>query len=144
MPPAPLPAAVERLLTLPGPRVADLQTAGPPPDLDPDGDVADALAGEEALHAACAALTARLARVWGEPGTVDLGPFLERTVTGEPVPEPLGGLCGYVDELAAWPAGGRWFGLGVVAAGDTFPARLVAVLGEGEPPLSLPPRGTAP
>ncbi|MFG3257661.1 hypothetical protein [Streptomyces sp. NPDC048172] len=136
MPSAPLRAAVERLLARPGARVADLRTADPPPQ---DGDPADARADEEQLSAECEALAAELARAWGEPGTLDLAPFLERSARGEPVPEPLLGLCGYVAELAVWPVGGRWFGLGVVPPGDTFPARLVAVVGaEGPPPFSSP------
>ncbi|GAA2067800.1 hypothetical protein GCM10009801_15470 [Streptomyces albiaxialis] len=131
-----LPAAVERLLARPGARVEDLRTASPPPE---DPDAADARADEEEMYAECEALVAALARAWGEPGILDLAPFLERTVSGEPVPEPLTGLCGHVAELAVWPVGGRWFGLGVVPYGDMFPARLVAVLGaEGPPPLSPP------
>jgi hypothetical protein len=119
-------AAVERLLTVPGPRTADLAVGE-----DPAGDDATVrLAAEEAFTTDCDALVSLLTRRWGEPEVLDLTDDLVRLARGEPVPEPLRTLCASVRILYRWHTGDRWLGVGVGRQGEELPFRLVAAVGD--------------
>lgn len=118
-------AAVERLLTLPGPRTSDLAVG----EEHVDEDVTVRLAAEEEFTTNCAALVALLSERWGEPEVVDLEDDLVRRARGEPVEEPIRTLCGYVRVLHRWHLDGRWLGVGTGRYGDELPLHLVAAVG---------------
>ncbi|GAA2959460.1 hypothetical protein GCM10010518_52710 [Kitasatospora cinereorecta] len=84
---------------------------------------------EDEFGALATALTER----WGEPGTVDLRPYLRE---GAPAPEPMGRLCNLAGGMQVWhpspdasQAGGRWLGPTVGQADPEFPVRLLAAVG---------------
>ncbi|WP_432094500.1 hypothetical protein [Streptomyces sp. bgisy100] len=86
------------------------------------------------------ALVLLLSRRWGSPEYVDLGVYLERSVAGEPVTEPLLTLCGCVTSVHAWRTGGRWIGIGVGQQSRELPFQLVVAIGEGNIGV-VPPSG---
>lgn len=80
---------------------------------------------EDDVGAACESLVGALTTRYGMPPlTVDLGPYLERSALGEPVPAPLAALSGHADEAFTWRVGGHW-----IAIADAAPHLLVAVAG---------------
>ncbi|MFI7011569.1 hypothetical protein [Streptomyces sp. NPDC050145] len=123
---------------------------------DPPGPEAFTEAEEEleaALKELVTALTGRL----GEPGTVDLFPYLgiyddtgNADEPAEPldlapdldaVPEPLASLRNLAGSLHVWPvpSAGRWLGVTVGQADREFPYELLAAVGEA----ATLPRGAA-
>ncbi|MFB7252582.1 hypothetical protein [Streptomyces nojiriensis] len=91
------------------------------------------------LGALAAALTVR----WGDPLTVDLGPYLEVGFDGEWVPEPVGSLSQCACSMQVWtvPDRGRWIGLTVGQHDTELPLELMAVV--ARTPLPAPGAGVA-
>ncbi|MFF8510396.1 hypothetical protein ACF064_20140 [Streptomyces sp. NPDC015492] len=75
-----------------------------------------------------------LAARWGEPCTVDLFPVLERSMEGEPVPEPWATISCHTPNLRLWRADGQWIGLGVSQWDKELPFQLLAVVTTVDPP----------
>ncbi|WP_107046776.1 hypothetical protein [Streptomyces albus] len=88
---------------------------------------------EEQFAAECEALVVLLSRRWGEPRELDLTEHLIRSAEGEPVPEPLATLCGYVGVLHTWQAGDRWLAVGIGRQARELPLHLLAVVAEEDP-----------
>jgi hypothetical protein len=87
---------------------------------------------EADFEAACEALVALLSRRWGDPEVHDLTGHLVRSAQGEPVPEPLSTLSGFVGVVHAWRVDGRWIGVGVGQQAGELPFQLVVGIGEPE------------
>ncbi|MFI8419695.1 hypothetical protein [Streptomyces sp. NPDC085479] len=79
-------------------------------------------------------LAAVLAARWGEPDHMSLWSLRDRSVEGEPLPEPWSGLCAHVPDLMLWRVGARWIGLGVAQWGEELPFQLLAVITDVDPP----------
>ncbi|GAA2340256.1 hypothetical protein [Streptomyces cuspidosporus] len=95
-----------------------------------DADLERLMEVEEEFEAELEALVQVLSLRWGEPEVLDLVDHLERQAMGEPVPEPLASLCGYVGRVYGWRTGGRWIGLGIGQGDRELPLQLVAAIGE--------------
>ncbi|MEU5609805.1 hypothetical protein AB0H03_13910 [Streptomyces sparsogenes] len=95
-----------------------------------DADLERLMEVEEEFEAELEALVQVLSLRWGEPEVLDLTGHLERQAMGEPVPEPLASLCGYVGRVYGWRTGGRWIGLGIGQGDRELPLQLVAAIGE--------------
>lgn len=119
-------AAVEHLLTVPGPRTADLAVGE---ELFGDDGTAR-LAAQEVFTTDCDALVALLTRRWGDPEVVDLTDDLVRLAQGDPVSEPIRTLCAYVRVMYRWRVADRWIAVGVGRHGDELPFHLVAAVGD--------------
>ncbi|WP_405810892.1 hypothetical protein OG524_16995 [Streptomyces sp. NBC_01520] len=100
---------------------------------------------EQEIEDEFSALATALTERWGEPGTVDLWPYLEESQEGAPAPEPMGQLCNLAGSMQVWRpspggpdaphvresrTGGRWIGLAVGQADPEFPIWLLAAVGE--------------
>lgn len=86
-------------------------------------------AAEAEIDAAFRALSAALTARWGEPGVVDLWPFLD----GEnEAPEPMSRLCQLSGRMLVWrpPDAGRWVALAVGQADPEFPIQLLVAISE--------------
>ncbi|MFE9388346.1 hypothetical protein [Streptomyces sp. NPDC006784] len=119
-------AALGRLQSDPAARTAVLRTADP----HSDGDPLELLEAEREVRADHEALIVLLSRQWGEPETVDLGPHLLAAAEGATLPEPERTVCWRVAELAVWPVGDRWMGVGLARHGEDIPLQLLAAAGE--------------
>lgn len=95
-----------------------------------DADVERLIEVEEEFEAELRVLVQVLSLRWGDPEVLDLTDHLERQAMGEPVPEPLRSLCGYVGRVHGWRADGRWIGLGLGQGDRELPLQLVAAIGE--------------
>ncbi|MFE1953397.1 hypothetical protein ACFW9D_23350 [Streptomyces sp. NPDC059524] len=107
---------------------------------DPPGPEAFTRAEEE-LEAALTALVTALTGRHGDPGTVDLFPYLgvhddtdepEEPLDLDDVPEPLASLRDLAGSLYVWPvpSAGRWLGVTVGQADREEPYELLAAVGE--------------
>lgn len=85
---------------------------------------------EDEFGAVCQALVELLAQRWGEPETLDLGPYLTRLDKGLPVLPPLDVLCGYLPEVHGWRVADRWIALGVGQWDGELPFQLVLAVAE--------------
>ncbi|WP_042412567.1 hypothetical protein [Streptacidiphilus anmyonensis] len=137
-------AAIDALLAQPFPQAAAKDGSSGPGHLvltlrqsrefwDDVDDAASSAAYAE-FEAELAALAATLTARWGEPGAVDLLPFLRAGLEGEHVPEPLDLLSQYVGRMQVWtPRGGtRWLALAVGQWDKELPVELVAAVGTVE------------
>ncbi|MEE6257829.1 hypothetical protein [Plantactinospora sonchi] len=94
-------------------------------------------AAEREIEAARQPLVAALTARWGTPMAVDLTPSWRDSRT---LPEPLDRLSQVSGEvLVWWPAGTeRWVGLAVGQADNEFPIELIAAVGIGQFPVTVP------
>ncbi|MCT2593962.1 hypothetical protein LHJ74_29325 [Streptomyces sp. N2-109] len=132
-------AAIDGLLAHPGPRAVDLLTS----EAFWEDDGTARPEAEAAFAADCEALVTWLSERWGEPAPLDLTGHLLRLLDGDPVPEPLAGICGHVRLLHLWRTGpgGRWLGVGIGRHGQEQPIQLVAATGDAaSAPFTPDPR----
>ncbi|MFD6530179.1 hypothetical protein [Streptomyces sp. NPDC060184] len=92
---------------------------------------------EEEIEAEFSAVATALTERWGEPGTIDLWPWLagdDEPEMASAAPEPLGQLCNLAGSMQVWhiPGTTRWLGLTVGQADPEFPIWLLAAVGENE------------
>ncbi|MFI8824933.1 hypothetical protein [Streptomyces sp. NPDC053431] len=71
---------------------------------------------------------------WGPPQVFSLWSVLDRSMSGERISEPWGGVCCHVPDLHLWRAGQRWIGLGVSQWDKELPFQLLAVVTTVDPP----------
>ncbi|MFI2642515.1 hypothetical protein [Streptomyces sp. NPDC018610] len=78
----------------------------------------------------------RLTRRWGPPQVFSLYSVCVRSMEGEDVPEPWGGLSGHVPDVQLWRSAedGRWIALGVSQWDKEWPFQLLAVVTDVDPP----------
>ncbi|MCX5281883.1 hypothetical protein [Streptomyces sp. NBC_00198] len=116
----------------PGYHVAELVTSG---DFwDTDG--ATSAETEEQFEAERDGLSQLLTRRWGPPQCVSLASVLERSTSGEDIPEPWGDLSSRVPDLHLWRPDGceRWIALGIGRWGRELPFQLLALVTVTDPP----------
>ncbi|MFB6839189.1 hypothetical protein [Streptomyces sp. NPDC056361] len=80
-----------------------------------------------------------LTRRWGPPGRLVLGPVLERSMEGEPIPQPWSTLSCHTPDLSPWTADGARIGLGVSQGDRELPFQLLAVATTVDPPVRTAP-----
>ncbi|MEN3612131.1 hypothetical protein AAH979_21585 [Plantactinospora sp. ZYX-F-223] len=78
----------------------------------------------------CAGLEEALSRLWGPAESVDLGPYMDRMVRGETVPELPGFLIGILSEVSVWRFADRSICVGAGVWDTHGPVVLVAAAGE--------------
>lgn len=71
----------------------------------------------------------------GAHRTVALGPYFERAIAGEDLPEPLDHLSGLVVHLHVWTLAERWLAVGVGQQDKELPIQLIAAIGAGAGPV---------
>ncbi|MER5962248.1 hypothetical protein [Streptomyces sp. NPDC002057] len=83
-------------------------------------------------------LTAR----WGPHRELSLLPVLERSMSGESIPEPWSTLACHTPDVYLWRADGRWIGLGVSQWDKELPFQLLALATTVDPPRPEGPEVT--
>ncbi|MEU7030767.1 hypothetical protein AB0A60_29280 [Streptomyces sp. NPDC046275] len=89
---------------------------------------------EEQYEAERDGLSALLAARWGPPQVFSLWSVLDRSMSGEDIPEPWGVLSNHTPDLHLWRAERRWIALGVSQWDDELPFQLLAVVTTVDPP----------
>ncbi|MFD4974518.1 hypothetical protein [Streptomyces sp. NPDC058424] len=116
----------------PGYRIAELETSD---DFwEDDGSRREAAAEQYELDRD--GLGERLTGRWGPPQVFSLYSVLERTLSGEDVPEPWASLSGNVPDVQLWRAQetGPWIALAVSHWDEELPFQLLAVVTDVDPP----------
>lgn len=116
----------------PGYHLAELVTSG---DFwDTDGATREET--EEQFEAERDGLSELLTRRWGPPQRVGLASVLERSTSGEDIPEPWGDLSSHVPDLHLWRPEGveRWVALGIGQWDRELPFQLLALVTVTDPP----------
>ncbi|MFJ9823738.1 hypothetical protein ACIRSU_05100 [Streptomyces sp. NPDC101160] len=92
------------------------------------------LAVEEQYEAERDGLSTLLGARWGPPQVFSLWSVLDRSLSGEHIPEPWGGVSCHVPDLHLWRAGERWIALGVSQWDKELPFQLLALVTTVDPP----------
>ncbi|MEU8617653.1 hypothetical protein [Streptomyces sp. NPDC048623] len=80
------------------------------------------------------ALSTLLGARWGPPQVFSLWSVLDRSLSGEHIPEPWNDVSCHVPDLHLWRAEARWIALGVSQWDKELPFQLLAVVTAVDPP----------
>ncbi|WP_128976179.1 hypothetical protein [Streptomyces roseicoloratus] len=89
---------------------------------------------EEQYEAERDGLSTLLGARWGPPQVFSLWSVLDRSMSGEDIPEPWGVLSNHTPDVHLWRAEHRWVALGVSQWDDELPFQLLAVVTTVDPP----------
>ncbi|MER7110699.1 hypothetical protein [Streptomyces sp. NPDC000229] len=89
---------------------------------------------EDQYEAERDALATLLTARWGEPQVFSLWSVFDRSMAGEEIPDPWGGLSQSVPDVHLWRVEEHWIALGVSQWDKELPFQLVAAVTETDPP----------